>query len=223
MLHPAHRMQCIRVAEPALWGLVLAGGHSRRLGRDKAAVLYEGSPLLERAVQLLRPVVESVYVSVREDQAHDELRRRYALVTDSLQTAGPAAGILAAHSANPRAAWLVLACDMPRVGERDLAALVRGRNPALAATAFRQPGDGRPEPLCAIYEPATLARFQDLVQSGGHASPRDLLASMPAVLLDPPDAQVLGSINTPDDLRRLTTGVPGDKTGTPSEKLRKHH
>jgi molybdenum cofactor guanylyltransferase len=194
---------------PALLGLVLAGGRSERLGTDKAAVVLDGQPLLARAVALLQAVVADIRVAARPDQADDDLRRRFRLVADDLRGIGPAAGILAAHAAQPDAAWLVMACDMPRVDAGDLARLVAAREPARGATAFRGPRDGRPEPLCAIYEPATLARFRRQVTAGGSPSPRELLENCGPVLLEAPAADRLDSINTREDLQRLAPGASG--------------
>jgi molybdopterin-guanine dinucleotide biosynthesis protein A len=190
-------------AAPRLLALVLAGGSSQRLGCDKASVPFEGATLLERSVQLLSRFVAEVSVSVRPDQVDDDLRRRFPLVVDRRPAIGPAAGLLAAHRQQPDAAWLVLACDMPWVTEREIAVLVGSRDGSRAATAFRRVADGVPEPLCAIYEPATLARFQAEVDAGGNPSPRDWLAAVDAVLLDPPQPGALASINTPADLQRL--------------------
>jgi molybdopterin-guanine dinucleotide biosynthesis protein A len=60
--------------------------------------------------------------------------------------------------------------------------------------------------LCAIYEPATLARFRRQVDAGGSASPRDWLAAEGCLLLDAPGPDALESINTPRDLDSLTAG-----------------
>lgn len=191
-------------AVPPLLGLVLAGGHSRRLGSDKAAVVLDGRPMLERAVALLATLVPEVWVAVRADQAGDALRGRFRLLVDVAPGIGPAAGILAAHAAMPGAAWLVMACDMPRMGTDELARLVAARDPAACATAFRGAHDGRPEPLCAIYEPATLARFQRQVAGGGNTSPRALLEACGPVLLEALATDQLDSINSREDLQRLT-------------------
>lgn len=207
-----------RVAEPPagglapLCGLVLAGGRSERLGRDKAAVVFENETLLERAVALLAPLVGEVRVAVRPDQLTDRVRNRFALVADVASGIGPAAGILAAHRLHPAAAWLVLACDMPRVTVAMLGSLIARRDPARLAIAFRSDSDGRPEPLCALYEPATLARFRSQVEAGGDASPRRWLAGADPILLDAPPAGTFGSINTPEDLARLGgTKPPADR------------
>ena len=190
-------------AAPVLHGLVLAGGLSRRLGRDKAAILYQGQSLLVRTVQILGQVVVDVRVAVRPAQMTDVLRQQFAVIPDVDAGMGPAAGILAAHRQLPDAAWLVLACDMPRVTPELLGVLVARRDPRRAATAFRAAGDGLPEPLCAIYEPATLARFRSHVEAGGDPSPRRWLATAEPVLLDAPGPEALGSVNTPEDLQRL--------------------
>lgn len=188
---------------PVLRGLVLAGGASSRLGRDKAGVAYDGSTLLERAVALLGGLTAAVHVSVRDGQRDEPLRARFALVVDELDGCGPAAGLVAAHRLLPDSAWLVLACDMPQVTRSLLGRLVASRDPGRDATAFRAAADGLPEPLCAIYEPATLARFRALVEAGGDPSPRRWLGSQDIRLLDAPPARALDSINTPEELSRL--------------------
>jgi molybdopterin-guanine dinucleotide biosynthesis protein A len=63
-----------------LYGLVLAGGRSSRMGRDKAALRYEGQTQLERAMALLSAHVARAYVSVRPDQKADALRARFAQI-----------------------------------------------------------------------------------------------------------------------------------------------
>lgn len=189
---------------PELRGLVLAGGRSERFGRDKAALLVGGQPLIDRAAAVLGGVVHDISVAVRRDQLSEPLRARFRLLPDAAEGIGPAGGILAAHRSCPEAAWLVLACDMPRITPEMLAALVRHRDPASPAIAFRAPADGLPEPLCAIYEPDTLARFRSQVELGGDPSPRNWLVAERPVLLDAPGIDALDSINTPEDLARLS-------------------
>jgi molybdopterin-guanine dinucleotide biosynthesis protein A len=191
------------VADPRLWGLVLAGGHSRRFGRDKALLQTGGGSWLERTVRLLQARCPRVFVSARPDQADDPERARFDLILDRSPGLGPAGGLLAAHQAYPGVAWLAVACDLPALDDATLAALCAARNARLAGVACRSPADGGPEPLCAIYEPATLARLRDRVDSDGHASPRDLLVAEGVPLVELPDPLALLNVNAPDDLRRL--------------------
>ncbi len=188
---------------PLLRGLVLAGGRSVRMGRDKAGILIDGTTLLERTVALLAGCMTSVSVSVRADQVDDQLRRQFPLLPDSGTGLGPVNGLRAAHLEDPAAAWLVLACDMPGLDRRVIEALVAARDPARAATSWRSPVTGLPEPLCAIWEPATLARLVSLVAATGHpVSPRAVLAESDTLLLDAPRPVALLNLNTPAELDR---------------------
>lgn len=188
-----------------LCGLVLAGGDSRRMGTDKAALLTDGVSQLERTVLLLERLIDNVHVSVR---ATDELRALFNCIPDNdhalgAAVRGPAAGILSAHLAHPECAWLVVACDMPLVGAELLQELLAARDPAAPATCWADES-GTPEPLCAVYEPATLAPFLQSVRAGGKPSPRDWLATCGAVVNAAPDAQALRSANTPREWQELT-------------------
>lgn len=183
-----------------LRGLVLAGGRSTRMGRDKAGILIDEVSLLERTVALLNGRVASVSVSVRPDQADDQLRKQFPLLLDTGTGLGPANGLRAAHLSDPAAAWLVLACDMPGLDRPAIEALIAARDPARAATSWRSPLTGLPEPLCAIWEPATLARLASFVAAAGRpVSPRALLAESDTLLLDAPPAALL-NVNTPAEL-----------------------
>src|SRR5437763_14441075 len=102
---------------PPLSGLVLAGGRSTRMRRDKAALAYQGQTQLERAMALLTALVARAFVSVRADQRRDPLRARFAQSTDAHPNIGPLAGLLAPQAQHPAAAWLVLACDLPLLDE----------------------------------------------------------------------------------------------------------
>ena len=190
-------------AAPGLNGLVLAGGRSRRFGQDKAALSIDGQPLLDRTAALLAPHVRQLRVSVRPAQADDALRAAHTLIIDDIEDGGPAAGLLAAHREAPDAAWLVLACDLPLLDAATVAQLVAARRPECRATAFAAPGDQRPEPLCAIYEPAGLAALAGRATDGRSLSPRALLLDGDVEIVLPVRAETLSNMNRPEDFERL--------------------
>src|ERR1700722_7702074 len=113
---------------PPLYGLVLAGGRSTRMQRDKATLSYQGRNQLDRAMDLLGACVAQAFVSVRADQRADPARARYAQVVDTRDGLGPLAGIVAAQALKPDAAWLVLACDLPYLDARGLQFLIEHRD-----------------------------------------------------------------------------------------------
>jgi molybdopterin-guanine dinucleotide biosynthesis protein A len=185
-----------------LFGLVLAGGRSNRMQADKAALDYGRKPQLARAFELLEPRVQQAWVSVRADQRDEPLRARYPQVVDGELGGGPIAGIIAAQSLHPGAAWLVLACDLPMLDGATLDRLLAGRDARRIATAFRSASDGLPEPLCAIYEPASREAVLRHV-GAGRLCPRKFLAAHDTLLLEPPHPHALDNANTPQDAEAL--------------------
>ena len=181
-----------------LYGLVLAGGRSTRMRADKAALAYQGQTQLERAMGLLEALLPRAFVSVRPDQAEDPLRARFARIVDRQADIGPIAGVLAAQAEHPQAAWLVLACDLPLLDRASLEHLVRARDPARLATAYRSSHDGLPEPLCAIYEPASAAPLSAHLAAGRNC-PRKFLLSADTQIIAEPNPRALDNINTPEE------------------------
>lgn len=179
-----------------LFGLVLAGGRSSRMQRDKATLEYRpGVTQLDAAMRLLEGRVERAFVSVREDQTGDAERAKYPRIFDRGDVEGPIAGICAALTAHADAAWLVLACDLPFLDARTLDFLIASRDPTRTATAFRSSHDGLPEPLCAIYEPRALEGVRAHIAAGKNC-PRKFLINADARLLDQPDPRSLDNVNT---------------------------
>jgi molybdopterin-guanine dinucleotide biosynthesis protein A len=182
-----------------LYGLVLAGGHSSRMREDKAALTIHRRPQLELAFELLNPFVSRVFVSVREDQRNDPLRAAFPQIVDGPGVRGPLAGIMAAQAAHLQAAWLVVACDLPLLDSTTLAHLLAERDEGRLATAFASATDGLPEPLCAVYEPASRDAILRFVTRGG-SCPRKFLIAHDVALLKPASPRALANANTPEEL-----------------------
>jgi molybdopterin-guanine dinucleotide biosynthesis protein A len=184
-----------------VYGLILAGGLSRRMNRDKAGLKYRGKTQLDRAFELASRHVTNVFVSVRADQALDPARAQRPMIVDSVAGEGPIAGIRSAFAAHPKVAWLVLACDLPYLSDAALDFLLRRRDATALATAYTSAHDGLPEPLCAIWEPAAATALADYQAGGGHC-PRKFLIRHGARLLEPQDTRALDNVNTPEEYRQ---------------------
>ena len=182
----------------SIHGLVLAGGASTRMQRDKAALEYRGKSQLDRACELASRHVGKVFVSVRADQTLDPTRAKRPMIVDSVLSKGPIVGIRSALAAHPKAAWLVLACDLPFLSDDAIEVLLRHRDTSRFATAYRSAHDGLPEPLCAIWEPSAAQALEDYQAAGGHC-PRKFLIRYGAHLLDLPDPRALDNVNTPEE------------------------
>lgn len=184
-------------AVPVLRGLVLAGGRSERMQTDKGALHYHSLDQRQHTAALLSEFCPDVRVSVRPDQAAD-LPAGLTPLPDTFLGLGPLGGILSAFQADPNAAWLVLACDLPFLSRETLEYLVTNRQPARMATAFKSPWDEFPEPLISIWEPRSygqLLRFLGM----GYSCPRKALINSDIELLSPPAPEELRNVNTPQE------------------------
>jgi molybdopterin-guanine dinucleotide biosynthesis protein A len=154
---------------PLVLGAVLAGGESRRLGRDKASEQVAGERMVDRAVAALRAhCAEVVVVSSRADTPSGD----WSQVPDLRVGLGPLAGIEAAldRAASGGASEVfVLACDLPLVDSGVVGRVIEGRRGARAAALAR---DGEPsfEPLCAVYSVDCLAAVRALLDEGARAA-----------------------------------------------------
>jgi len=184
-----------------VYGLILAGGSSLRMRRDKAALPYQGKSQLDRAFELASRHVVKVFVSVRADQLTEPTRAHKPLIVDSVGGEGPLAGIRSALQSYPDVAWLVLARDLPFLSDAALERLLADRDPNLLATAYLSTHDGLPEPLCAVWEPAAAAALAQY-QSGGGRCPRKFMMNHPVRLLEPSDRHALDNVNTPEEYAR---------------------
>lgn len=186
------------MAEP-VYGLVLAGGRSRRMGRDKALLRRGGSSQLAYVAGLLEGVTGRVFVSTRPDQRSEPERARFDLIVDRYQDIGPLAGILSAMDAHGGVDWLVVACDLPNVDATTLEFLLQHRSSTQPFTAFCSTHDRLPEPLCAIYRAGSGRILREFV-ADGVTCPRRILIRSDTRLLEQPSPASLDNVNTPDEL-----------------------
>lgn len=186
-----------QTAQRPIFGLVLTGGKSTRMGTDKAALAYQEQEESRRVFGLLGEVCSRVFVSCRADQADLPGRKGLPQIHDSVLDKGPVSGILSAFEAYPEVTWLVVACDLPRVNRDVLGALVAGRNPFKVGTAFRG-FQNFPEPLCALYEPKARLRLWQFL-AAGYDCPRKMMINSPVKILDPLPGDRLANVNSPDE------------------------
>jgi molybdopterin-guanine dinucleotide biosynthesis protein A len=183
-----------------IYGLVLSGGKSTRMGQDKGLIHYHGRPQREYLYDLLATVCEKTFMSIRGDQ-RSEVPSHVNVVVDEDEFKGPFNGLLSAHRQFPDVAWLVLACDLPLIDEPALKELIAARRPLKKATAFAAKENPLPEPLCAIWEPAALSESIDYLQNGNGTCPRKYLINNTVALVFPRNEQVLLNANSEEEYK----------------------
>ncbi len=188
-----------------LYGLVLAGGQSKRMGQDKGLLDYHGQPHRFYLAEVLRPHCERVLISVNAQQAQLQTER-YTYLVDAPQYAetGPIGAVLSAHVAFPDAALFIVTCDLPFFDAACAHQLVSQRAVDAEATAPFNAEIGQPEPLVAIYERRLLQTLPDAFM-GGERSLRRVLGRAKVTLLCEFDARCIHSADSPEDYRAATS------------------
>ena len=143
----------------AVTGIVLAGGMSRRLGRDKAVETIEGQSLISRVLDSLSPVAQELVVVVNNHEREEELTLPDSVVVavDIYPDTGSLGGIFTGLSASSNHWGFVVACDMPFLNLELLEYLLsqRGGHDIVVPVI-----DHRPEPTHAAYSKVCLPAIE---------------------------------------------------------------
>lgn len=186
---------------PARIGLLLAGGASKRMGRDKAELSWQGQPLIAHMHALLQALpLQRVMVSGD--------RPDYAGITDEAPGRGPLGGIASAARALPDCELLVVPVDMPRLSVSLLRRLLEA--PPCACVCFV----GSPLPMRLQLDVALRVWLSDwLCDADAPRALHRLQARLDAQMLPlrPHEQTQLANANTPQDWQTLVnpeSGIP---------------
>ncbi|MBE9531571.1 MAG: molybdenum cofactor guanylyltransferase [Proteobacteria bacterium] len=141
--------------------VVLVGGESRRMGEDKASVDLAGKALVERVLDVVRPLFNHLYIGAHTDS---KLGDAYGLPTviDTLPGRGPALGVCAALERAEEERVFVISCDLPSLNARVVEYLIEQAD-GFDVVAARI--DGRVQTTCAIYSRACLAPLEERIST----------------------------------------------------------
>ncbi len=197
--------QAPRIGRRRLAGVILCGGRSRRMGRDKALLDLDGERLVDRAAARLRLVSDPVMLACGDRPLTVPGCRT---VADESPGAGPLAGIAAGLRASPHRLLAVVAVDMPWLDPDLLAQLASTWELGDDAVVPLGPGGG--EPLHAVYAKSALPAV-DAALAGGRLRARELLDDLRVRFVDVAAsleveraARFAINVNTPEDLLRTT-------------------
>ncbi|HAF44624.1 MAG TPA: hypothetical protein DCK83_06730 [Gallionellaceae bacterium] len=139
--------------------LILAGGDSRRMGQDKAALVLDGKTLLDHITATMQRVFSKVVVSVRQLRAGVDVPQ----VCDGVEASGPLAGLIAGLAQADTPWVFAVACDMPFVTEAVVVHLASCRAAHQAVVPMI---GGYPQPLAAFYATGTLEAMRASLAAG---------------------------------------------------------
>ncbi|HMC96925.1 MAG TPA: molybdenum cofactor guanylyltransferase [Flavobacteriales bacterium] len=181
-------------------GVVLAGGESSRMGRDKALMEIDGRTMLERGIELLRPHVREVLVigdPAKYNTTHG------VVIPDEKPGLGPLGGLVTALKRARYVRLLVIACDLPQLNDRLMVRLKAPLDDGHDAAVPKH--EGLIEPLAAAYHRHAIDAFEECLEQG-ILKMSDALARVRTTWLDirpgedgwPRD--IFRNVNSPSDL-----------------------
>lgn len=204
---------------PPLFGGILIGGGSRRMGAAKALLEWEGETFVERIARAVSAVVPELFLFGAGLKMPAALAQ-HAVVPDSGGASGPLAGLLAAFETRRDAAWLMVSCDQPLLSTLALEWLIAERRSDRIAVLPRLT-PARIEPFPGIYEPRCHREIAQLAAPGSGNSLQPI-GDHPAVrIVDVPPrfaGEFLGA-NTPGELALLQSRA--GRTGKDRHRERK--
>jgi molybdopterin-guanine dinucleotide biosynthesis protein A len=224
---PVHARE-FREGEPVT-GILLAGGRSRRMGRDKNWVTLNGRPLISWVLGALQEVSDHQLIVAREPEQVMRLETLgVPVVVDKIEARGPLTGIHAGLKAIDTDLAVVVACDMPLV-RPDLLRLMAGAiGPMHAAVPYV--GDAEPpttiraggsakdsglQPLLAAYRRSCIPTLEKLLRSGPMPTTA-LLSVIKTRVVHPeiwreadPDGRSFHNVNTHEDLAAAARMLAG--------------
>lgn len=207
---------------PGLACAVLAGGASKRMGRDKAWLEFDGEPLLTRICRVVHGIGELFVAIGQADRRLPELPEGARLVTDVALGQGPMAGMLAVADALPDNIERVFfcGCDLPFLSPQLVRVLDRRWQAERSEIVVPEVG-GRLQPLVAVYGRGALVRLRSAFAAGDRRL-SDFVASREPVVVSETelsefDLDAFDNLNRADDyeraLRRLDQDARQERGG----------
>jgi molybdopterin-guanine dinucleotide biosynthesis protein A len=183
-------------------GFVLAGGKSSRMGRDKALLPHNGTPLAGHVARQVLSAAGEVTVIGDPDRY---FRLGFAVVGDLIEPCGPLGGIFTALTVSGRDWNLVAACDMPRIDPRDLIRLLKLAGQGEGGCVIPRDAGGKSHPLCAVYHRSCLPAITRAIRER-RLKVTEVLGDLRPVFAPVSDPASLTNINTPEDWTNCADG-----------------
>jgi molybdopterin-guanine dinucleotide biosynthesis protein A len=183
------------VGSDRLFGLVVCGGKSTRMGLDKSQLTYHGKPQSDYVYDMMSPFCEEVFLSCNRNQPWcTESRRKVIVDLPEYENIGPMAALLSAFYHWPKHNWLVVGCDYPFMSGPVLEQFLKNIKTGTPATAFYNTAN-RYEPLLAYYESACGPLLTACFEKGAYAL-QSFLRDINAGKYYAEDEQVHRNVNT---------------------------
>jgi molybdopterin-guanine dinucleotide biosynthesis protein A len=183
--------------ESDITGFIIAGGKSKRFGKDKRKILISGKTLIDRTIDILEDLLGRHPFVVGDNLDGFQIDSEYVL-NDARPNSGPLGGIVAALERCETAWGLMLAIDLPNITVRDLESLVTAADESVDFISLSV--DERPEPLIALYHSRTAPLWRGQLNRNELMIAEGLKKLKCRTVFPAGGIKSLRNINEPDDI-----------------------
>ncbi len=184
---------------PPIIAVILCGGESLRMGKNKALLKYHITPQYQYLSSLCQNLNLEVLLSCKATHASNfKGTNKFVFDAMEFENAGPMTGLLSAMQAYPNAAILLLACDYPYLNESAIEKLVTAFGSNQKSVCYFNKQSQMNEPVLATYHPSNKKIIEEAYRAGTH-SLQQILKGIKPFRVEPNEAKMLKSFDTPAD------------------------
>jgi len=184
-------------------GVILAGGKSQRMGRDKGLVLLDGKPFIQHISDVLSLIVHEIII-VSNNKEYDAFG--YKRVPDIVENSGPLGGLYTGLHHTSTEFNLVLSCDVPRINSPVLQQLILACD--TNTDIIQLESEGETIPLIAIYKKHCKDVFLKLLNQGERRLRFAVdQCKTKMIIIDDSVAKATMNINTQDQLKEVSNDI----------------
>jgi molybdopterin-guanine dinucleotide biosynthesis protein A len=162
------------ITKDELTGLVVCGGASSRMGRDKSLLQYHNKAQRFHIADMLSHFCKDVYLSLNESQISVDTSYKAFIDLPRYSKRGPIAALLTAHFFLPESNLIVIGCDYPLLTDKELESFISSLDNNITSKAFYNEEEKFYEPLLAYYAPPMLHVIKAQFEQGNTSLQRVL-------------------------------------------------
>ncbi|MCP4652715.1 MAG: molybdenum cofactor guanylyltransferase [Candidatus Omnitrophica bacterium] len=183
---------------------ILAGGKNKRMGgTNKAFIEVEGTPLIQRTLDVFEPLFEEIFIVTNSPKEYTDYQKDYQVITDKIKNIGPLGGIHSALLQTSKKGVFFVACDMPFL-HNDIIKRQISQYDKLNSQALIAKIGNFLEPLHSIYAKELLGKIEQYIKRDSSYSIREFLESVKYELFELDDNEKnrrnFKNLNSPSDL-----------------------
>lgn len=174
-------------------GIILAGGKSIRMGKNKALVKYKQKRLIDWAINIINPLVDYLIISSNEPIP----KVPYLMVKDEIENIGPIGGLYSALKKSQTKVNIIIACDTPKIPSELYEKLILKSKGYDAVIPVHE--DGTYEPMVALYSKKILKIIEKQIANKDYKM-QNLIAKLKICKYKLTHSKPFMNMNTPTDL-----------------------